>query len=331
MDPHALWKTNPTEAYHDWQHRHAVGATRRLFADRSVTQHCAMFERFERYLVEHRTSVLTFDEAHLDSFLSSIKSVSTPGATTAHRYVKLVDRLCRYLVDLRLRKTNPAERKAKHQLWPQDDPDLIYLDEDTDALLQAHLQDTVSSAEPRTLRDRAIVALLLGTGITSSELRFALDAEVSLDPRRPHVLVPKRGTRAERKVTIAEFAVPALDRWKVHVGLAQHDALLFPSTENKPISDWMLIHIVKAALEAIDFKAREMGPRLLRNTYARRKLLQGRSDSDVSALLGLVSLRTVHRIRQTMPEDEDCAATPSSIKPAIDVTTSASHARHQRT
>jgi integrase/recombinase XerD len=110
-------------------------------------------------------------------------------------------------------------------------------------------------------------------------------------------------------VTIAEFAVPALDRWKVHVGSLQHDAVLFPSTENKPISDWTLTHIVKAALEAVDFKAREMGPRLLRNTYARRKLLQGRSDSDVSALLGLVSLRTVHRIRQTMPAmDEDCAA-----------------------
>jgi integrase/recombinase XerD len=52
-----------------------------------------------------------------------------------------------------------------------------------------------------------------------------------------------------------------------------------------------------------------VGPRLLRNTYARRKRLQGRSNSDVSALLGLVSLRTVHRIRQTMPAtDEDCAA-----------------------
>jgi hypothetical protein len=66
---------------------------------------------------------------------------------------------------------------------------------------------------------------------------------------------------------------------------------------------------VKAGLEAIDFEAREVGPRLLRNTYARRKRLQGRSNSDVSALLGLVSLRTVHRIRQTMPAtDEDCAA-----------------------
>src|ERR1700737_3970678 len=104
MDPHALWKTNPIEAYHDWQYRHAVGATRRLFADRSVIQHCAMFERFGRYLVEHRRSVLPFDEAHLENFLNSVTKVSAPGATTAQRYVKLVDRLCRYLVDIRLRK-----------------------------------------------------------------------------------------------------------------------------------------------------------------------------------------------------------------------------------
>jgi hypothetical protein len=41
-----------------------------------------MFERFERYLVEHRASVLTFDERHLENFLESVKKVSVPGATT---------------------------------------------------------------------------------------------------------------------------------------------------------------------------------------------------------------------------------------------------------
>jgi len=310
MDPHTLWKTNPPAAYHDWQHRHAVGATRRLFADRSVTQHCAMFERFNRYLVERGVSVLTFDQAHLEDYLDSVEGASSPGATTGHRYVKLVDRLCRYLVEVNLRKTNPAEQKALHQSWPLDDPNLLYLDEDSDALLQAWLQDDMAPAmESRELRDRAIVALLLGTGITASELRLSPDAHVSLDPRRPNVLVAKRGGRPERKVTIAEFAVPALDRWKTHVGKVDHDALLFPSAENKPISDWTLTHIVKAALNAIEFNAPEMGPRLLRNTYARRKLLQGRSDSDVSTLLGLVSLRTVHRIRLTMPPtmEENCA------------------------
>lgn len=307
MDPHALWKTNPTEAYRDWQCRHTDGSTRLLFADRSVTQHCAMFERFHRWLVEHRASVLNFDDAHLEGFLESIKRASAPTATTSHRYVNLIDRLCRHLVDIRVRNTNPAERKAQSQLWPED-PDLLYLDELADARLQAYLQDETASAEPRALRDRAIVALLLGTGITARELRFALHVDVSLDPVRPCVIVRERGSRPERKVTIAEFAIPALARWKLHAGPVQCDALIFPSEENKPLSDWTVDHIVKVALEAIGFSAGEMGPRLLRNTYARRKLLQGRSDWDVSVLLGLATRRTANRIRLTITAVKEGAA-----------------------
>jgi site-specific recombinase XerD len=311
MDPHVLWTTHSTEAYRDWQYSAVGGKKSQSFSERSVRQHCAMFARFERHLLQHGTNVLTFDDSHLDGFLNEVvKKVSTKHsrATTGHRYVRLIDRLCRHLVDVQLRKTNPAERRALHQLWPRD-PDLLYLDEDDDALLQAYLQDAIASAGPRTLRDRAIVALLLGTGITAAELRFTLNADVSVDPLRPRVKVPKRGARLERTVTIAEFAVPAVDRWKAHVGPVQDDALLFPSSENKPLSDWTVDHVVKTTLKAIDFDAPEMGPRVLRNTFARRKLLQGRSDSDISALLGLTTLRTLYRIRLTMPAvDEDSVA-----------------------
>ncbi|CAB3805415.1 tyrosine-type recombinase/integrase [Pararobbsia alpina] len=305
MDIHARWYSEPAAAYHDWQYRHAVGANRRLFSDRSMLQHCSMFDRFYRYLVEHRATITTFTQTDLMAFLDTISEQSSaPSATTRHRYVKLIDRLCRYLVDIGIRKTNPAESWATWQVWPTTDPDLLYLDEEEDALLQARVLESadVVDGNTRQLRDRAITALLLGSGITASEARQSLANAVDLHPVRPHVHIPKRGARWERKVTIADFALPAIDRWKSHLGPATQDALLFPSPDNKPLSDWTLISIVKAQLEAIGFEGPEMGPRVLRNTYARRQLLEGRTDEDVSALLGLVSLRTVHRIRQTMPE-----------------------------
>jgi site-specific recombinase XerD len=303
MDVHAVWYSDPPTAYHDWQYRHAVGANRRLFSDRSVLQHCSMFDRFHRYLIEHRSAVTTFTQADLMAFLDTISEHSAPVATTRHRYVKLIDRLCRYLVDIGVRNTNPAESWATWQAWPTDDPDLLFLDEEEDALLQARVLEPVDPVDDnsRELRDRAITALLLGSGITASESRLSLACAVDLHPVRPHVHVPKRGVRWERKVTIADFALPAIDRWKLHLGRVREDALLFPSIGNKPLSDWTLISIVKAQLEAIGFEGPEMGPRVLRNTYARRQLLEGRTDEDVSALLGLVSLRTVHRIRETMP------------------------------
>jgi integrase len=153
----------------------------------------------------------------------------------------------------------------------------------------------------REKRDRAITALLLGSGITASESRLSLPPAVDLHPVRPHIHIPKRGVRWERKVSIADFALPAVDLSKSHLGPVGAGCSAIPVDRNKPLSNWTLISIVKAQLEAIGFEGPEMGPRVLRITYARRKLLEGRTDEDVSALLGLVSLRTVHRIRQTMP------------------------------
>jgi hypothetical protein len=59
--------------------------------------------------------------------------------------------------------------------------------------------------------------------------------------------------------------------------------------------------VVREALEAIGFSAPDLSPCVLRNTYAHRQLLLGRTDEDVSRLLGLTSQRTVVRLRATIP------------------------------
>jgi hypothetical protein len=66
------------------------------------------------------------------------------------------------------------------------------------------------------------------------------------------------------------------------------------------MSDMFLHKIVRPALEAIDFRAPDMSPRVLRNTYARRLLLAGRTHEEVSQVLGLCSERTVVRLRATI-------------------------------
>lgn len=303
------------DAYFDWQYRHAEGATRRLFSDQSIKQHCAMFDRFHRFLVGHGANLANFNDGHLSTFLDEVNSRRVEGSpiSTGHRYIKLIDRLCRHLVETGVRKSNPAEASSQWLKWPDQDPQLLFLDEAEDARLQDYVQVPLDGTDPLALRDRAFVALLLGTGVTASEGRYAKVSEVSLDPRRPCILVPARKPRRERKVTIAAFALPALEAWFAYIGTPRSDAALFPSPEEnpdktKPIGEWTLNQLVKGALEAIEFTAEEMGPRLLRNTYARRQLLNGRTDADVSALLGLVSLQTVHRIRLTMVGESEIAA-----------------------
>lgn len=69
------------------------------------------------------------------------------------------------------------------------------------------------------------------------------------------------------------------------------------------MNDMFLLLVVREALAAIDVHATELSPRVLRNTYARRQLLDGHSHADVTAMLGLASSRTVTRIRQTLARD----------------------------
>lgn len=69
------------------------------------------------------------------------------------------------------------------------------------------------------------------------------------------------------------------------------------------MNDMFLLLVVRDALTAVGFQATDMSPRVLRNTYARRQLLDGCTHADVNARLGLVSSRTITRIRHTLAPD----------------------------
>jgi site-specific recombinase XerD len=159
-----LWLTNPALAYADWQRREAAGADRRPFAARSIIQHQAMFEHFRRHLLDADTTVATFGPDHIDTFWQAPDARGYSTATRM-RYLKLLDRLCRHLVAIGVRKSNPAGQLVRDGHWPKAEPDPIYLPEDADARLQAWGQPHAGD-DPAALRNRAIVALFLGTGVT---------------------------------------------------------------------------------------------------------------------------------------------------------------------
>lgn len=153
----------------------------------------------------------------------------------------------------------------------------------------------------RAARNRAVVALLLGSGITAAELRATRAGHAIVDDVRPQLRIPKRGARLERTVALPSFCTPALLAWQ-RIYPATDDALLFPAprTHDKPINDVLLGALVRDALDAIGFSAPDKSPRVLRNTFARRHLLAGRTNEEVSRYLGLASQRTVTRLRATL-------------------------------
>ena len=122
------------------------------------------------------------------------------------------------------------------------------------------------------------MALFLGTGVTAAELRQTRYENLVTDGVRPHVEVPKRGPRESRRIPLPPFAIAALTAWKESLPSTLAEALLFPAPGRAgTVNDVLLGTVVREALDAIGFRAPDMSPRILRNTYARRQLLAGRA------------------------------------------------------
>ncbi|MDR5809173.1 hypothetical protein [Caballeronia sp. LZ019] len=193
------WLIAPEDAYAAWQREEATGADRRAFADQSIVQHRSVFSRFNDYLVGHRATVTSYGADHLDGFFTDLAQDCAPGTTTRLRYLKLIDRFTRHLVDLDLRADNPAAQMLANETWPGDEPTPIYLSSDDDARLQAVCVPTEGVAF-KELRNTAIVALFLASGVTAAELRQLRVDDLDVDGERPTVFVEKHRPRIARRV-----------------------------------------------------------------------------------------------------------------------------------
>ncbi|WP_321818393.1 MULTISPECIES: site-specific integrase [unclassified Paraburkholderia] len=294
------WLNAPSDAFRQWQKLEATGATGRSFSDRSIVQHSAMFERFLRFLAMRGTNVAHFGEDQFAAFLEDLAGDCRAGTSTVLRYAKLIDRICRHLVGVGLRTDNPAAIRARVSPWPTKEPVPAYLNESADIRLQAALQGGLRT-DARTTRNRAAVALLLATGITSAEVRRARREHVIATGNRLRFVVAAHGARAERIVPIAPFASDLLDDW-LQDSAAPGDELLFPLRgPGGSLSEETLWRAVREALDAQGHGGGDTSPRVLRNTFGRRLLIAGRSNDEVSRLMGLTSQRTVVRLRATLP------------------------------
>jgi site-specific recombinase XerD len=295
------WLADPQAAYDEWQRNEAVGADRRPFAEQSITQHRSMFARFHRHLAIHGKTMATFGSAEIDIFFNTLARESRPDTTTQLRYLKLIDRVSRHLVAMEVRKDNPASLMLVGQAWPEEEPTPVFLSQADDMRLQ---RACVAPADApfKQLRSVAIVALFLGTGITSAECRQLNLDDLGVDGLRPDVYIEKRGPRIARRVPLELFCVDVLREYvSARRLLVCPTRFLFVATATgKPMKDDTLGKCVKNALGKINVTAADMSPRLLRNTYGRRHIAAGNTNEQVSNLLGLSSHRTVARLRQTL-------------------------------
>lgn len=301
----ALWIDDPETSFRQWQHDEAVGADRRAFAEQSIIQHCSMFGRFHEYLQAHRATLASFGTDHIDGFFASLDRDCRPGTTTRLRYLKLIDRLSRHLVAQEVRSDNPAGSILISERWPEDEPIPVFLSRDDDARVQTGCASRHFESF-KDLRNTAIVALFLSTGVAAAELQQLTVEDLDISTARLSVFVEKHGPRLARRVPVDSFAVDVLRMYHgARAEIQCSTAWLFVATAGgKPMKTGTLGACVRTALRAVGAAAADESPRLLRNTYGRRHLIEGKSNEQVSGLLGLSSHRTATRLRDTLEEPE---------------------------
>jgi site-specific recombinase XerD len=217
------------------------------------------------------------------------------------RYPKLIDEASRYLVTIQVRKDNPVSVMLVGRTWPEDEPMPAYLSEADDLRLQRSC-NAVPEGTFNDLQGLALVAIFLGTGVTSTECRQLELDDLNVDGLLSNVYVKKAGAHASRYVQLDSFNVDCLGMYVLaRRRLAGPSKYLFNSNfTGEPMDDGILYRFIKRAVRATGVTVADITPRILRNTYGRRHIASGCTNEQVSKKLGLSSQWTAARLRCTL-------------------------------
>lgn len=280
----------------------------------SVKGYTAMFSKFVRWMADQGLKIDGVAKEHVLQFLDAQMEPQKKGrakdlnSEIRRRYVRLLERVYDHLQV----RPNPA-RLAGYSLTSmpggggKDLPKEWLTFEQQAAFMLAlparasYLSEDSAKAWRRR-RDRAMMALMIGAGLTVAEvIELYIENIGDEDPTGsvPVTIWPVPGSEFSRKhvTMLRPFAVPEVARWieereKMNVA----GRLLFPATaRGGKVAAATLYRQVRATFAAAGIKLNREGGRTLRNTFAQRELEAGTSLGELGEYLGLHERRSVER------------------------------------
>ena len=298
-----LWQTNPLAAFESWQSNmlHSEGL---FYAAHSLRQHRAMWNRFMEYVNEHRLDLRTIEADKVAAFLDSLLAKNGKPAqdSTRRRYLKLLGLTFDHLTELGLRPTgNPCASLGKiYRPAPVKSPVSL-------ASRQEERFVNMVLAEParswRDVRDQAMMVLIVGSGLYTSEVINLRMEDVALDAEPPYIDIPAHGKVPERKAPIIAFALEPLRKWmevRKTLPLAVHEQAVFISGKGGTMLPATLYRKVQSVLKANGASLRPrggFGPQVLRNAFLVRQLEKEKPVSVVQQWAGHVETKSTLRFR----------------------------------
>ena len=256
---------------------------------RTIESYRLDLEAYEAGLANRGVSLLSASATDVDQHLSALRAAGRAPASIA-RARSSIRGLHRFLIDEGQQDVDPS-RSAPAVRVPARIPKALPED------LVVGLIEGISGDDPLSLRDRAILELLYGTGARVSELTSLDLDDLAFDDGL--LRVTGKGDR-QRLVPVGRAAQEALGRWcasegrdRLIVGITRREdqAALFVNLRGRRISR-QGIHL------AVANRARRAGittavsPHVLRHSCATHMLAHGADVRVVQELLGHASVAT---------------------------------------
>lgn len=296
------WGTNPQLAFENWQRSmsHSEGF---LYAERSVRQHCAMWHRFIDYLDRHALKVQSIQADKIASFLDGLLGKDGKAAedSTKRRYLKLLGASFDHLKRIGFRAgANPCVALFRYyKPVPTRSPGALASHEDEKFV------EIVLAEEPkfwRDVRDQAMLVLIIGSGLYTSEVVALQMGQIVLDADPPYINIEAHGKVPERKAPIVPFAREPLKKWlaiRATLPLSGEE-IVFVSGKGGKMLPATLYRKVQAILKSRESALRPrggFGPQVLRNSFLMRQLAKDKPIDVVQQWAGHVETKSTLRFR----------------------------------
>jgi integrase/recombinase XerD len=264
------------------------------FSSRSIDTYSAMWGKFVKFCPNRPASATS---SQLQAFLATLEGrvrsarvaegVTPDPVAIRRRYLSMFDKLHASLVSSGLRMRNDAAPLlfaldlAQRSLAR---PIPIALTDQEDRTLRETIENW-PCGHWRDVRDRALLALLIGSGLKVAEARDLAIDSLHLDRAPAEVTV--RGGHQERMVPLTEASVQALQPWLAMRGNdVQLAPFLFPGEDQSMLSASTIYRVVATAIAKAELNPLHTGPSVLRHTFALRQLREGVPLAALSAWLG---------------------------------------------
>lgn len=301
VDSLTAWRDDPMRTLHHWLAQLRVAGVR-SFRESSTGTYTAMFSTWVAHLTERKMSVLEASAAEAFAFFE--QKAMEP--VSRRRYLQLLDRVYVHLYRCGRTAPNPMLYELSKERELERDPPPV-LSPKQQEVLEAHLTGLPGW---KGMRDRALAALLLGSGLRANEV--ILQEVGNVDENYLVKVRPKSVHRPHDSLILPDGPYR---KW-FSAWLQERQAQMIPGVlvvpatrKGLPFDPSGLFRRTKSWLDDAGISAAQSGPNLLRSTFGRNALESGRySLQEVQEFMGHEDSRTTEKLMPSVHDPCDTLA-----------------------